>query len=263
MAWTTEQIRMEAVNSRYRSHICSILDVALAASSMLQKSWIVALLLLTATSSTALAQEDPEYRLELGGGVGLISYQGDFSSSLSKNAQLLFAAVAKYRFNPRMDIALRISNGKLKGNADNLKTWYPETIDREYSFSHSTTDVCLTYEYNFWPYGTGREYKGAVPLTPYIALGLGMTFTSTKNGGVNSTNFPLGLGVKYKVAERVNLSAEWMMHFTMSDKIDGVEDPYGIAHSGMFKNCDSYSTLQVAVTYDLWAKCKTCNTDRW
>ena len=78
-----------------------------------------------------------------------------------------------------------------------------------------------------------------------------------------TTNFPIGLGVKYKVAERVNLSAEWMMHFTASDLIDGVEDPYGIPHSGLFKNCDSFSTLQLSVTYDLWAKCKTCNTDRW
>jgi hypothetical protein len=53
-----------------------------------------------------------------------------------------------------------------------------------------------------------------------------------------------------------------MMHFTTSDRLDGVKDPYGIESSGLFKNTDCYSTLQVTLTYDLWAKCKTCNNDR-
>ena len=208
------------------------------------------------------AQEDPEYKLELGAGVGMMTYQGDFSSSLVKHAQTAFSVVGKYRFNPRMDLSLRVPHGKLKGNAEGLKTWYPSQIDPKYAFSYANTDVCVTYEYNFWPYGTGREYRGAQPLTPYIAIGLGLNIAKT-TGSVVTTNFPIGLGVKYKVAERVNLSAEWMMHFTASDLIDGVEDPYGIPHSGLFKNCDSFSTLQLSVTYDLWAKCKTCNTDRW
>jgi hypothetical protein len=52
------------------------------------------------------------------------------------------------------------------------------------------------------------------------------------------------------------------MHFSLSDKLDGVKDPYGIKSSGAFKNTDCYSTLQVSVTYDLWAKCKTCHNDK-
>ena len=52
------------------------------------------------------------------------------------------------------------------------------------------------------------------------------------------------------------------MHFTLSDKLDGREDPYGIRSSGLFKNADGYSVLQLAVTYDMWAKCKTCHNDR-
>ena len=52
------------------------------------------------------------------------------------------------------------------------------------------------------------------------------------------------------------------MRFTMSDNLDGRKDVYGIQSSGLFKNTDCYSVLQVAVTYDLWAKCKTCHNDR-
>ncbi len=208
------------------------------------------------------AQEDPEYRAEIGGGLGLVTYQGDFSGSLSKNAQPLYAAMAKYRLNPRMALGLRVSHGKLKGSTDGVKTWYPGIHGAKADFSNAVTDASVTYEYNFWPYGTGREYRGAQPLTPYIALGLGLTVGKNSGGTVVATGLPLGLGVKYKLTARLNLSAEWMMHFTTSDKLDGVADPYGIKSSGMFKNTDSYSMLQVSLSYDIWAKCKTCNNDR-
>jgi hypothetical protein len=75
-------------------------------------------------------------------------------------------------------------------------------------------------------------------------------------------NLPIGLGLKYKVADRVNMAVEWSMHFSTSDLLDGVEDPYGIPSSGMFKNTDCYSRLGLSVTYDLWAKCRTCHNDR-
>ena len=129
------------------------------------------------------------------------------------------------------------------------------------SFSNSVVDIGGRYEYNFWPYGTGREYKGAKRLVPYITGGIGLTIASTEGGSVIATNLPLGAGIKYKIAPRLNLNAAWIMHFTTSDNIDGVYDPYGIKSSGIFKNKDSYSMLQIALTYDIWAKCRTCHND--
>ena len=76
-------------------------------------------------------------------------------------------------------------------------------------------------------------------------------------------NLPIGAGVKYKIGNRLNLTAEWAMRFTLSDKLDGSKDPLGIKSSGLFKNTDGYSVLQIALTYDLWEKCKTCNNDRY
>ena len=73
---------------------------------------------------------------------------------------------------------------------------------------------------------------------------------------------PVGLGIKYKLKDRLNLTAEWTMHFTGTDKLDGISDPYGIQSSGLFKNTDCYSALRLSLTYDLWAKCKNCNNDR-
>ena len=217
------------------------------------------MLLLMMTVSVQ-AQMEPEYRLEVGGGIGAVTYLGDFNSNLFRDMQPMGSLLAKYRIDPRQALAVNISYGKLKGSASNEKTYYPDSI-KDYSFKSNLVDVGLRYEYNFWPYGTGQEYRGAKRLTPYIYIGLGASVASPDSTHVG-VNMPLGGGVKYKITDRMNLAVEWTMHFTNSDKLDGMIDPYGIKSSGLFKNTDCYSQLRLSLTYDLWARCKTCHNDR-
>ena len=47
----------------------------------------------------------------------------------------------------------------------------------------------------------------------------------------------------------------------INDNLDGVKDPYGIQSTGMFKNTDCYSMLQLTLTYSLMPKCRTCHND--
>jgi len=222
---------------------------------------VLTTLLLCAAISGAYGQEEPEYRMEIGAGAGLVNYLGDFNGNLLKNLQPMGSLIAKYRMNPRMSWAVNVSYGKLKGSSADAKTWYPELKEETVSFDHGVLDAGLRFEYNFWPFGTGREYRGARKLTPFVAFGLGATYANATEH-VLTANLPLGAGVKFKVADRLNLTAEWMMHFAGSDRLDGVEDPYGIKSSGIFKNTDCYTTMQLALTYDIWAKCKTCHNDR-
>jgi hypothetical protein len=131
------------------------------------------MLLLMMTVSVQ-AQMEPEYRLEVGGGIGAVTYLGDFNSNLFRDMQPMGSLLAKYRIDPRQALALNISYGKLKGSSSNEKTYYPDSI-KDYSFKSNLVDVGLRYEYNFWPYGTGQEYRGAKRLTPYIYIGMGAT----------------------------------------------------------------------------------------
>jgi hypothetical protein len=71
--------------------------------------------------------------------------------------------------------------------------------------------------------------------------------------------------VKYKIAERINMGAEWTMRFTTSDKLDvtskeglQLNDPYGVKSKGL-KNRDSYSWLVLYVSYDMFPKYRKCN----
>ena len=218
------------------------------------------LLLIVATlfvTPVVMAQDKPEYRLEVGAGLGGVAYSGDFSGGFFKGIQPWMALVAKYRFNPRMALGFDIATGKIKGSTEDVDTWYPI---EPYAFSHQLTEADFRFEYNFWSYGTGREYRGARPVTPFIAIGLGMTHHSGTNSGI-TVNLPMGAGVKWKAAQRLNVTIEWAIRFTPSDYLDGRADVYGIKRSGLFKNADCYHAFQLAVTYDLWERCKTCHQE--
>lgn len=205
------------------------------------------------------AQTDDEYLMEIGAGAGLVSYEGDFNGNIFKGAQPVGSVVLRRNFNPYMGLKLMGSYGKIKGSSKDMDTYYPEFQQEVYEFGSTLTDVSIVYEYNFWPYGTGRDYRGAKRITPFIFGGIGATYVKGDDKNVFTANVPVGLGVKYKIGERLNLGLEWAMHFSLSDNLDGVKDPYGVKSSGVFKNTDCYSALQVTLTYSFMAKCRTCH----
>lgn len=219
------------------------------------------LLLMLAAMLNMNAQTDDEYLMEIGGGVGFLGYLGDYNNVLTRDLQPMATLLVRRNLNPYMGLRLAASLGKLKGDEQDVKTVYPSTGVTPYSFSRTLTDVSLTYEYNFWPYGTGHDYYGAKRLTPFVFLGLGGTYAGGDGSSVFTANVPIGLGLKYKVGQRMNVGVEWAMHFSMSDKLDGRKDPYGITSSGMFKNTDCYSVLQLTLSYSFMPKCTTCNKD--
>lgn len=214
-----------------------------------------------------MAQSEPEYLMEIGGNIGLAAYEGDFNADITKCNQPSIALTLRRLLNPRQGFKFQLGYATMKGSAKDNSTAYPDyntvpwwDVNRtDGKFSNPLFDLNATYEYNFWPYGTGRDYRGAKRLTPYIAFGAGFTYVAGKGQSAFALNLPLGVGMKYKVADRLNLNVEWMMHFTTTDKIDNVVDPYYVQSSGMFKNKDCYSSLMVGLTYSFMEKCRVCH----
>lgn len=232
--------------------------------------------LLAAAAHRAAAQNDVEYRMEIGAGVGATAYQGDFNDGLFKGMQPSGAIVFRAIMNPYMAVRIAAMYTQVKGDLGGVNTVYPDLQNSGYSFKNTLGDLSATYEYNFFPYGTGHEYRGAKRVTPFVSLGLGMTYVKCKDGmwdysspalyssskSTFTANVPIGLGVKYKIGDRLNLSLDWQMHFSFSDYIDGVKDPYRVSSSGAFKNTDCYSTLMLALTYSFSPKCPNCQKER-
>ncbi len=225
------------------------------------KKLLMTMMLFLAPATLMHAQDDKEYRMEIGAGVGLGGYLGDFNGSFTRDLKPMGSIVARYLFNPHSALKLNLGFTTMNGSSDDAETYYPDYAENPYTFSNKLYDLCLTYEYNFWPYGTGRDYRGAKRFTPFITAGIGATYIDTADKGKVTFNVPIGLGVKYKAAERVNLALEWALHLTQSDELDGVKDPYYIKSSGIFKNTDCYTALQFTLTYSFAAKCTTCNKE--
>ena len=219
------------------------------------------LLLLPLFALTASGQNDETlYRLELGGGIGFGTGHTDLKGKWAAD----MAAIARFPLNPRMAVKTQLSYLNLKGSTEGQKNFYPALPDTPgtdrlaYSVSDAVIDASALYELHFLPYGYLRDYKGHCRLVPYLQMGFGLTYG--KAGKAFTANIPLGVGVKYKVAERLNLGLDWLVHFTLSDKLDGLEAPLGISSTG-FRNKDHYSALSLTLTYDLNPRCPTCNRD--
>ena len=192
------------------------------------RSILIIMLMSLCATINIQAQDDPEYRMEIGAGAGLTGYLGDFNNNLTHNLQPMLTVLGRYVMNPYMALRMNVSYGKMKGSSKGLRT---------------------------------RDYRGAKRLTPFVFGGIGTTYVDKKNGGKLTLNVPIGIGAKYKFSDRVNIGLEWAIHFTQSDELDGVRDPYLIKSSGLFKNTDCYSALQLTLTYSFMAKCKTCNRE--
>ena len=230
------------------------------------RNTLLYIMLLLLPSTALRAQDEDIYLMEIGVGGGLMGYLGDFNGSLTKDLQPMASVLWRYNLSPYMGLKANASYGKLKGSSADVKTYYPTTaVKTPYEFNNMLVDVGVAYEYNFWPYGTGRDYRGAQRLTPFIFAGLGATYASlgdnADKGSVLSANVPLGIGVKYKAGKRLNIGLEWAMHFSLSDELDGKKDPYDIQSTGAFKNTECYSTLQFTITYSFKAKCRTCHNE--
>lgn len=212
----------------------------------------------------AVSAQELEYNMELGGMVGGCFYMGDANYVTPfKNMSMTGGILARYNINPRMAVKGDLAMGRIKGSTKGLANKFPS--GEHSTFSRNVYELGAQFEYNFFAYGTGTGYKGCHRLAPYLIGGLGLTYAPKPADHVVAMSFPLGLGVKYKIAERINMGAEWTMRFTTSDKLDvtskeglQLNDPYGVKSKGL-KNRDSYSWLVLYVSYDMFPKYRKCN----
>ncbi|MBP5376079.1 MAG: outer membrane beta-barrel protein [Bacteroidaceae bacterium] len=203
------------------------------------------------------AQQELEYALELGAMGGPSFYMGDANlNGFYKDVTMAGGLMGRYNINPRMALKFDIGFGSVKGDASKGANKFPEKKDQKWDFNNSLLDVGCQYELHFWGYGRGNSYKGHKRLTPYIQMGMGFTYCNK----ALTLNIPVGFGVKYKLKPRLNVGLDWSMRFSLSDKLDGIEDPYKIK-SGTLKNKDSYSWTMVYISYDLCPKYRKCAND--
>lgn len=206
--------------------------------------------------ATLMAAQAQEYRFEAGGAIGMSGYLGDANNAnLLKKPGYVAGGLFRYIINSRMALKANLLTAKISGNSANLANTYPDA--QTYAFSSQLYDLGAQFEFNFLNYGIGSKYLKLKRISPYLTLGLGATL-ATGDGDAFTLNVPMGVGVKYKLSERLNIGLEFTMRKTFSDELDGLKDLNGIT-SGFAKNTDWYSFTMISITYEFSKRCRTCH----
>lgn len=206
--------------------------------------------------ATLMAAQAQEYRFEVGGALGMSGYLGDTNNAnLLKKPGYVAGGLFRYIINSRMALKANLLTAKISGNSANLANTYPDA--QTYAFSSQLYDLGAQFEFNFLNYGIGSKYLKLKRISPYLTLGLGATL-ATGDGDAFTLNVPMGVGVKYKLGERLNIGLEFTMRKAFSDKLDGLKDLNGIT-SGFAKNTDWYSFTMISITYEFSKRCRTCH----
>jgi len=221
------------------------------------------MMLVCFTCATAVAQE---YKYEIGGMAGLSTYLGDANqSALLKGLNPAGGMVFRRNFNFRWALKTDLTVGRITGNTKNTDNVFPD--NGEASFSRYFFKLGGQIEFNFLPYSDKFAYLNTSKIAPYLLTGLGVTVAPGKNRTFGSVNFPLGLGIKYKIRNRINLGVEYTVNKLFSDSFDAPEkdgfnldNPYNIK-SGLFKNKDWYNTLMFSVTWDFGPNDRKCTNE--
>ncbi|MCL1933594.1 MAG: porin family protein [Candidatus Azobacteroides sp.] len=215
------------------------------------------------TCATAAAQE---YKYEIGGMVGTSMYLGDANQSgLLRGFNPAGGVVFRRNFNFRWALKTDLMMGRITGDTKNTDNVFP--YDGETSFSRNFFRWGGQIEFNFLPYSDKFAYLNTSKIAPYLLTGLGITIAPGKNQTFGSVYLSLGLGVKYKIRNRINLGVEYAVQKLFSDSFDvpnkegfKLDNPYGV-QSGLFKNKDWYNTLMFSVTWDFGPNNRKCTNE--
>lgn len=207
---------------------------------------------------SAIGQENP-YKFDFGAAIGMTGYLGDANnSSLLHSPGFTAELNSRYLLDSRWAFRAVLGVVSLKGNTADMDDVLPDMAN--YKFSSNVVDLGVRGEFNFLPYGIGETYKALRRISPYVTLGIGASLAISDGSSAFAPNFPVGLGVKFKVTKRMNLSAEFTMTKVFGDKVDG-KNLSDLNHikTDFYKNTDWYSRLTIGFSYEFGERCTTCH----
>lgn len=201
-----------------------------------------------------------EYKYEIGGIAGASFYMGDANKTAPfKNPNPALGGVFRYNANFRVAFKGNLAWAKVTGSTEGLENVFPNNA--QVKFDRNVIDLGGQMEFNFFPYSDKYAYMNTRRLSPYITFGLGVTVATGGNGTFVGPNLPLGVGVKYKVKNRVNLGCEFTVRKLFGDNFEGnsaLDNPYNLG-SDWLKNNDWHSMLLLSVTWDFGPRKRPCN----
>ena len=210
-------------------------------------------------SATADAQE---YHYEIGGMAGMSMYMGDVNkNNIFQGYHPSFGVVFRKNINFRWAAKANLLMGGISGDTRNTNAVFP--AGQEVSFRRSFYELGGQMEFNFLPYSDKFAYLQTSRISPYLFAGLGLTAASGSDSFFG-VSLPVGVGLKYKMKNRINLGVEYSFRKLFADNFDvpsktefNLDNPYQI-ESSWLKNKDWYSLMLFTVTWDFGPNDRKC-----
>lgn len=225
---------------------------------LLCKMFFATMLLLWAASAESVHAQEETYKFDLGVAGGMSGYLGDVNkANMFKNPGFAGQVSFRYMFDTRWAIRGLLTTAGLKGDSSQFKDHFPN--GENYSFTSQIYDLGVRGEFNFFPYGIGETFKRLKRWTPYVGVGVGLCMSSSEGKNYFTATIPLAVGVKFKVAPRVNLHAEFCASYAFGDHLDGaLTDLHQIKHE-FLKNTDWHTNILIGISYEFGKRCSTCH----
>lgn len=185
------------------------------------------LFLMVATVHQVEAQQ-----YEVGFGLGGATYTGDIIRHVDPSQIGIQGTLfGRRNFDNAWSLRAGLSIARLNG-ADSISRIDPLAVSRDAYFAGTVFEAAAVMEFHFLDY---LSHRSRTRYSPYGFFGLGYSIFSGEGQSywldpsagdytVSTPVIPFGLGVKYKLKDRLFLSMEMGFRATFIDYIDKVED---------------------------------------
>ncbi len=192
-----------------------------------------------------------EHTIEIGPTIGSSFYLGDANGTWFKNSQMTFGGVIRYPLNTRFAVSVEALTGKFAGQ------YMDQSEGSQQSFKNPFFFTSAHLEFNFFSYDSYDVTLESSTINPYILGGLGIVSYQSATPVLSG-----GLGIKFKLSNRLDLNCQWTMNKAFADDLEGVgelNNPYKLNKSS-FLNNDYFSALTISLTFAFYTQRCPCRT---
>ncbi len=214
---------------------------------MVQKTIVFVFLLFVGQYIRAQAFE---HTIEIGPTIGSSFYLGDANGTWFKNSHVVSGGVIRYPLNTRFAVSVEALAGDFLGQ-------YIDKNGSQQSFKNPFFFTSAHIEFNFFSYDRYDVTLESSTINPYILGGLGIVSYQSATPVLSG-----GLGIKFKLSDRLDLNCQWTMNKAFADDLEGVEqfnNPYTLNKSP-FLNNDYFSVLSISLTFAFYTQRCPCRT---
>lgn len=221
-------------------------------------AWIVSL------PVSVYAKDDSQhqfYLMDVGVQGGAAYYVGELAPHVFMSMSETYGAQARLKINPRWAVQLKGQHQRVVNTLEAGNEWGVSAGKYQNPMWH----VDVMGEYNFFLLGLNEYDIHMRPLTPYMALGVGMTVMGTSSSSIAgvAVYLPVAIGLKWKFAERWQLQVAWQHNVYVDKNGDALEgnsafdNTYQMNGTNIMNN-DITSTLTVGLMFEFGRENKPC-----